>query len=263
MKLCNLKRMAVVGAVALGFAASGGSAWAQCAVATPQNIDAQDPFTVHLCATVQNTFGTTVDDADFKNIGVTGWTGESGCLTMNPDGTFDESNSACLGSYGVAPTIARIVSEDSTGIAVPGQPGEINITGAFPDQEVRMFFQEQITTNEVAPSLAVGPSMWITQLTATTDALAIGGAGTNNQDGLWTILVGETPEAPDLVAADTAAALPANFYSGQTDAATGNLTINIGATIQTDGTFAYLPDGTGSRYASDTFEGTFEVVLFY
>ena len=270
MKLCKVKNMAMVSAVALGFAMSGGSAWAvnNCALATAVNIDAQDPTTLNICAQVANTFGTTVDDADFHNIGATGWTGQSGCLIMNNDGTFDETNTACLGSYGVAPVIARIVSEDSAGAAIPGQPGEINITGAFPDQEIRMWFQVQETTNEIAPDAAVGPSLWYTQLTATTDALGVGGLGTNTQDGLWTIAVTDAPEAPVLAAADTAAqndvaAADGATYKGQTDVATGDLTINIGATIQTDGTFAYLTDGTGSRYATDDFNGTFEVVLFY
>lgn len=267
MKLFKIKTLALAGAVALGSALSGGSAWAACATGTANNIDAQDPFVVNLCATVENTFVTTVDDVNFGNIGVTGWAAESGCLIMNPDGTFDESNAACVGSYGAAPTVARIVSEDDGG-ATPGTPGAINIAGAFPNQEVRMWFQLQQTTNEVAPSGAVGPSMWITQLTATTDAAGGGGAGVNIQDGLWTIDAADTPETPVLAAADTAAqsdavAATGNTYKGTTDAATGNLTINIGATIQTDGTFNYLPDGSGDRYAPDTFEGTFEVVLFY
>ncbi len=270
MKLCKLKYMAAVGAVALGFAMSGGSAWAvnNCTTATATNIDAQDPTTLNICAQVANTFGTLVDDADFHNVGATGWAGESGCLIMNNDGTFDETNAACLGSYGAAPVIARIVSEDSAGAAIPGQPGEINITGAFPDQEIRMWFQVQETTNEIAPDGGVGPSLFLTQLTATTDALAVGGLGTNTQDGLWTIDVADTPEAPALPAADTAAqndvaAADGATYKGQTDAVTGNLTINIGATIQTDGAFLYATDGTGDRYATDDYNGTFEVVLFY
>lgn len=262
MKLCKLKRMAAVSAVALGFAVSGGSAWAACAVATPQNIDAQDPFQVQLCANVENTFGTDVTDVNFGNVGVTGWAAESGCLYLLPDGTFDESNTACLGSGGAAPVTARIVAEDSAGIPALGV-GQIEINGAFPDQEIRMWFQVAQTTNEVDPDVAVGPSMWITQLVATTDGLAVGGQGVNVQDGLWEIDVADAPEAANLAQADTDQQADADTYKGTTDAATGDLTISIGATIQTDTTFAYAPDGTGDRYATDTYEGEFEVVLFY
>ena len=262
MKLCKLKRMAAVSAVALGFAMSGGSAWAACLVADPQNIDAQDPFQVQLCANVENTFGTLVTDVNYGNVGVTGWAGESGCLYLLPNGTFDESNTACLGSGGAAPVTARIVAEDSVGIPALGV-GQIEIAGAFPDQEIRMWFQVAQTTNEVPPLVPGTPSMWITQLVATTDGLALGGNGVNVQDGLWEIDVAEAPELPNLAQADTDQQADLATYKGTTDAVSGDLTISIGATIQTDTTFAYLPNGLGDRYASGAYEGAFEVVLFY
>ncbi|MBI4031152.1 MAG: hypothetical protein HY370_05700 [Proteobacteria bacterium] len=257
MKLCKIRNTAIAGAVALGFAVSGGSAWAACAVGTVGTIDAQDPFTIHLCATVENTFTTAVDDVAYGNIGVTGWNGESGCLIMATDGTFDESNTACLGSPGAAPTIARIVAEDSGGAPVPGTPGQINITGAFPDQEIRMWFELATTTNEVAPQgpiAGTSPSMWISQLVSET-----GVNGVSTQNGSWTITAAETPEAPNIAAADTAAALPANYFAADTTAA-GALDILMGATIQTDSTFDYT---AGNRYESGDYEGTFDVVLFY
>lgn len=265
MKLLTVAKLAMAGAVMLGFAITGGPAYAQCATGTATTADAQDPFTLNICATVQNTFNITVDDVSFGNIGATGWVGQSGCLIMNTDGTFDESNSACIGSYGAAPTIARIVSaDDAPGTAIPGTPGSIDIAGAFVNQEIRMWFQVQETSNDMPPSLGVGPSLYFTSLEATTAA----GVGTNTQDGLWIIDAADAPEAPGLPAADTAAqaatATAAGAeYQGLTDNATGNLEILIGATIQTDGTFAYATDGSGSRYASDDYEGTFEVVLFY
>ena len=271
MRLCKLKQAAAVGAVVLGFAMSGSSAWAVCATGTAGTIDAQDPFQIQLCAQVENTFTTAVDDVNFGNIGVTGWTGESGCLIMDTDGTFDESNAACLGSYGAAPVIARVVAEDSAGAAVPGTPGEIQITGAFPEQEIRMWFQAQVTTNEIpptAPTTAVPASLWYTQLVAEVPA---GGDGTQTQAGLWTIDPADAPEAPaDLTVLDTSAQndvadATGGTFKADTEVVTGDLTIAIGATIQTDGTFAYDPAGpaTGSLYESGAYEGAFEVVLFY
>ena len=264
MKLCKIKTLAIAGAVALGFAISGGPAWAQaCQTDVVGTMDAQVPFAMDLCANVENTFTTSHDDADFGDIGVTGWLGQSGCLIMADDGDMDETNTACLGSYGAAPTIARIVAEDSAGVDVDGVPGQIEITGAFPDQEIRMWFQVDQTGNDVAPTGGGGgPSLYITQLTATT-----GAAGVNTQDGLWTIDATDAPEAPDLTAADLAAQNLAvdpagNTYAGDTDAA-GALTIQIGATIQTDGTFVYDPTGAGPVYDSDVYEGQFEVVLFW
>jgi len=191
---------------------------------------------------------------------------------MAADGTFDETNTACLGSYGAAPTIARIVSEDSAGTPVPGTGAQIQINGAFPDQEVRMWFQTQITTNEIphtAPTVASPASMWYTELTAETDALGTGD-GTTVQDGLWVIDVGDAPEAPaslvalDALAQQDVAAADGATYKGLTDAGTGNLTIDIGVTIQTDGSFTYDPANlAGDLYESGDYEGSFEAVLFY
>lgn len=254
----KLRTLAMAGAVALGCAFGGGSAWAACAVGTVGTIDAQDPFTMNLCMAVQNTFTTSVDDVDYGNVGVTGWLGEAGCLIMNTDGTFDESNTACLGSTGAAPTVARIVAEDSAGAAVPGTPGLVSITGAFPDQEVRLWFELQTTTNEIAPQggiAATSPSMWIAGLLA-----EVGATGVQTQAGVWEIDAAETAEAADLAAADTLALDPTNYFAGDTDAA-GAIDIAIGATVQTDSTFDYL--GAGDRYETGTYEGTFNVVLFY
>lgn len=271
MKLYNLRRMAMVSAMTLGVTMGASSAWAACATGTAGTIDAQDPFQIQLCAQVENTFTTVVDDVNFGNIGVTGWGGESGCLIMNTDGTFDESNTACLGSYAAAPVVARIVAEDSAGAPVAGTPGEIQINGAFPDQEIRMWFQAQVTGNEIpptAPTVALPASMWYTRLIA---EVPVGGDGTQTQQGLWIIDPTDAPEAPANLAtldtaaqADVAAATGATFKA-DTDAATGNLTIAIGATIQTDGLFAYDPAGpaTGSLYESGAYEGAFEVVVFY
>jgi hypothetical protein len=254
MRLCKLKQAAAVGAVVLGFAMSGSSAWAVCDTTNGVNIDAQDPFTMNICAAVENTFLTDVTEPDFGNIGVTGWGGESGCLIMNPDGTFDEDNGLCEGAAGV-PTIARIVSEDSLGTPNPGIPGELAITGAFPDQEIRAWFELATTTNEMPPlGGGGGPSLWITELRAD-----VGATGVAGQDGVWQIDAAEMPEAADEAAADLIAQDPANHFEATTDG-TGALDINIGATIQTDTTFDYAGGGI---YDTDSYEGDFDIVLFW
>ncbi|MFN3826038.1 MAG: hypothetical protein ACK4NR_00260 [Micavibrio sp.] len=232
MKLTNLAKMAMIGAVALGFAMSGQEAKAQCAVTQAVTFDAQVPETMDICATIDNQFDTTVTDVDFETIGATSNVGEYGCLIMDAvaAGTIDEDNTAvgCSDTDG----IARLVSDDEA-----GTPGLIAISGAFPNQEVRLQFimgtaagDEELTCQGTSPPLLIG-RLFTDQATTVAE---------------WNL-----DDGADNTARNAAAVIGA----ADTDVS-GDLDIYIGAELRTDET-------SGAPYESGACAGDFDVTLFY
>lgn len=234
MKL-TFTKLATIGAVVLTLATfNAQEASAQCAVTQAVTWDAQYPETFNICATIDNKFETLVTDIDFQTIGATNATGEAGCLILDAatGGTIDESNSTCNGPV-AAPVMARLVSDDEA-----GEPGAIVIEGAFPNQEVRLAFD---VTDRVI---------------ACTDDAGLG-SGTSADLVIQRLFTDQTTTAAEWVydGTDVATSTAAATVGEADTDASGDLTIYIGAEIQTD--------GTGDPYHSGACEGSFDVTLFY
>lgn len=232
MKLTNLAKMAMIGAVALGFAMSGQEAKAQCAVTQAVTFDAQVPETMDICATIDNQFDTAVTDVDFETIGATSNTGEYGCLIMDAValGTIDESNSAvgCSATDG----IARLVSDDEA-----GTPGLISISGAFINQEIRLqFAMGAAVGDETLTCAGASPPLYIGRLFT---------------DQATTVAEWNLDDGADNATRNAAAVIGAADTNGA-----GDLDIYIGAELRTD-------DTSSAPYVTGTCAGDFEVTLFY
>ena len=241
MKL-TFTKLAAISAVVLTFATIDSKpASAQCRAALTAiggGVHAQVPQDMAICATVANTFTTALTDINFGSIGVTNATGQFGCLKMAPaTGTLDESNLLCTGRAAALPAMARVVSRTGTGTS-----GLIAITGAFPSQEIRVLLN--VANQELACAGIDGATTSAPLLFGRihTDA-GTGGTGAGTPAN-WAFNT-------DLAASNTAATMG----SFVTAAATGNVTIGVGAEIQNN--------GTNNRYVSGTCEGAFNVTLFY
>lgn len=231
MKLSNIAKLAMISAVVLTFALKQETAQAACNTATAGSIEAEVPYDINVCATIDNTFTVAVTDLDFGTVGATHKPAQHGCLIMTPGatGTLDESNATCSSTDADR---ARLVSDDQLGtsalISIPA-------TGAFNTQEVRMLIQvdeeEMACTGTDSPPLIIGALL-----------------SDQTTPASWSFDAGA-----DATARNTAA-----VYGIATTAADGALNIYIGGEIRTDATAA-----ADAVYPSGTCEGTFNVTLFY
>lgn len=229
MKLTNLAKMAMIGAVALGFAMTSNEAKAQCNTTNAVDIDAQVPYTMDICAAIDNVFTVDVTEPDFGTLGVTHETGEYGCAELAAVAAGTVVEDGVCSSYGNLTGLARIVSDDQLGTAGLIQ---IDAGGAFNSQEIRLQFQ---VANADMDCGVGNPALIIGELT-TDQATPATWANTG-----------------DIVADNAAATIGADVTSP-----TGALDIYIGAQVWTDEN-----EPSTAVYDTGTCEGEFTITMFY
>lgn len=191
---------------------------AQTASAAQFEMDGSTPYTANVTAGVDNTADLVVTDVAFGTIGVTSDAVDTADLIMDPTtGTITDDLGPGVGGAGEA----HIVSETNT-----GTPGVATLSAGLANTQVFAYYSNLVDLT-CGGCLAPGnPDLVLEQI----------------QDDLAT---------PGSYTQSTATSVTG---IGTTDA-TGALTWNIGATIQTV--------ATASPYETGTYTGKFDIMLTY
>jgi len=226
MKIRTIGKLAGISAFALMLATGGSPAFAQYSAAAPRSGHAETwqsngVQSVGVFAEVDNSLNVTVTDLNFGRIAATAYPAESSTLQIGPDGLLAEGARSAGGA-----TI------QAAGDATKTQ-GILAITGAFASTIIYTTYNNvtDMTCSTVAtPSCTGAPSLIITNI--------VDDAST---PGSWT--------APSTVVIGHGTTNPS-----------GDLTFNVGATIQTQST---APVTAVTAYPGGLYSGYFDVTLTY
>lgn len=190
---------------------------AQTASAAQFEMDGATPYTANVTAGVDNTADLVVTDVAFGVIGVTSDAVDTADLIMDPAGAITDDLGAGVGGAGEA----HIVSETNT-----GTPGVATLSAGLANTQVFVYYRNLVDLTCGACLAPGNPDLVLEQI----------------QDNLAT---------PGSYTKSTATSVTG---IGTTDA-TGALSWNIGATIQTV--------ATANPYETGTYSGKFDIMLTY